>query len=411
MNPYLLTPTAGNIPDDKIVGRTREISQLKKLLEGQSIVLDDIRRMGKTMLLKKFAYLSVKNDESNKAIYFIFQGTSDVNALTDVLLNELRGKGKHGWLKVQMNRCHELYKKFAGTKADVKYNDIEFSFALPAFEGKWDNAFRACIEDLADRQADKEETLTLIFDELPIMLWEWITNGKAGDAMAFLDLLRTIHYSLKESNRIRFIFCGSIGMEVVLAKLKREFQYTGEPFNYTRTYHLPPMDEADARFLCECLYLSDFHCDNKDQKLTYFSQIIEACNGLPYFINAIFATIQIDHDSLLSSQTITQAIRALVTSTGSSFDVFKQLDERLTTYYPNTATIMRSCLNALARAQTPVAEDVLKRQFSFEENETHAALEALWRDELLTRTFDENDNRYYQFKYNLIKQWWKLNKA
>lgn len=411
MNPYPLTPTAGTIASDKIVGREKEIDTLKTLLKGQSVILDDIRRMGKTMLLKKFAYLSVKNDEPNKAIYFIFQGTPNVNALTDVLLNELRGKGKHGWLNVQMHRCHELYKKFAGSKAEVKYNDVEFSFALPVFAEKWDATFRACIEDLADRQADKDETLTLIFDELPIMLWEWITTGKASEAMAFLDLLRTLHYSLKDGNRIRFVFCGSIGMEVVLARLKQEFQYTGEPFNYTKKYHLPPMGEADAQFLCECLYLSGFHCDEEAKKVVYFNQIIEAANSLPYFINAIFATLEVDHDSLLSEYTINQATRKLVTSTGSTFDVFKQLDERLTTYYPNTAKIMRSCLNALAKAQSPLAEDALKRQLSFEEDETHTALETLWRDELLVRTFDEEDNRYYQFKYNLIKQWWKLNKA
>lgn len=411
MNPYLLTPTAGTIAPDKIVRRTKEIDQLKALLKGQSVVLDDIRRMGKTMLLKKFAYLSVENNEPNKAIYFIFQGTPNVNALTDVLLNELRGKGKHGWLKVQMNRCHELYKKFAGTKAEVKYNDVEFSFALPAFEGKWEDTFRACIEDLAERQTDKEETLTLIFDELPIMLWEWIATGKAREAIAFLDLLRTLHYSLKDSNRIRFIFCGSIGMEVVLTKLKHEFQYTGEPFNYTKTYHLPAMHETDAQFLCECLYLSGFQCEEETQKLTYFQQIAEGCNYLPYFINAVFSVIQIDHESLISSHTISKAIRSLLTDTGSTFDVFKQLDERLTTYYHATANIMRSCLNELAKAKDSLAEEDLKRQLPFEENETHTALETLWRDQLLTRTFDGNENRHYQFKYNLIKQWWKLNKA
>lgn len=411
MKPYLLTPTAGTIQPDKIVGRAKEINQLKKLLEGQSVILDDIRRMGKTMLLKKFAYLSIKNDESNKAIYFMFQGTPDINALTDVLLNELRIKEKYGWLKVQMNRCQKLYQKVTGAKIDVKYNDIGFSFALPAFEGKWSDVFRACIEDLADRQADKDEMLTLIFDELPIMLWEWINDGKAADAMAFLDLLRTLHYSLKDGNRIRFVFCGSIGMEVVLAKLKQEHQYTGEPFNYTRKYHLPPMDEADALFLCECLFLAGFQCNNEPQKTVYFQQVIDACDNLPYFINAVFSIIQIDHDGLLTAQTIQSAIRAIKTDNGSTFDVFKQLDDRLNTYYPNTAKIMRSCLNVLSRVQTELSEDHVKRELAFEEDQTQAALETLWRDELLHRTFDENDNRQYQFKYKLIKQWWRLNKA
>ena len=412
MQPYPLTPTAGTISPDRIVGRAKEISQIKKLLEGQSIVLDDIRRMGKTMLLQKFAYLSVKNNEPNKAIYFIFQGKQNVNSLTDVLLNELRVKEKYGWLKVQMNRCHELYQKFAGTKAGIKYNDIEFSFALPEFNAKWDEVFRACIEDLADRQADRGETLTLIFDELPIMLWDWISTGKARDAMAFLDLLRDIHYSMKESNRIRFVFCGSIGMEVVLAKLKQEFQYTGEPFNYTRKFRLPPMGDTDALFLCKCLYLSGFQCGIELSITAYFQKITKACNNLPYFVNAVFATIQVDHDSVLSAQTIEQAIKTVLTDTGSAFDVFKQLDERLTTYYsPTTAKAMRSCLSALAKSRTPLTEDALKMQLPFEENETQTALETLWRDELLIRTFDENENRQFAFKYNLIKQWWRLNKA
>ncbi len=412
MKPYILSPTSGTISDDKIVGRQEEIDKLKLLLKGQSVVINDIRRMGKTMLLKKFAYLSIQNNEPNKAIYFIFQGTTSIHSLTDVILNELRSKGRHGWLSVGMHRCHELYKKLAGSKTAVKYQDIEFSFNLPEFESKWDVAFRSCIEDLADRQADKDETLTLIFDELPIMLWAWIENGRATDAMDFLDLLRNIHYSLKDSNRIRFIFCGSIGMKVVLAKLRQEFRYTGEPLNYTTEYHLPPMSDADAHFLCECLFLAGFTCDSDDKKPTYFNEITKACNNLPYFINALFTICGTEHNSLLSTETIEKALRAVVTDTGSAHDVFKQLDERLTTYYPaNKSTVMHQCLNVLAKVGTPIAEEALKRQLPFEEQEIQTALNVLWQDELLTRTFDEQDNRQYAFKYDIIKRWWKLNKA
>lgn len=411
-NHYPLSPTAGTITGDKVVGRLKEIDNIKKLLEGQSVIINDIRRMGKTLLLQKFAYLSVENDEPNKAIYFIFQGTTGINSLTDVILNELRSKGRHGWLKVGMHRCQTLYQKLAGSKTSVKYNDVEFSFALPEFETKWDVAFRACIEDLADRQAEKGETLTLIFDELPIMLWAWIESGKANDAMAFLDLLRNIHYSLKDGSRIRFVFCGSIGMKVVLAKLKREHRYTGEPLNYTTEYHLPPMSNADALFLCECLYLSGFQCEIEREKIAYFNKITEACNSLPYFINAVFTICRTEHDSLLSNQTIEKALRAILTDMGSAHDVFKQLDERLTTYYSaSQSKVMYECLNLLSKAQTPLAESELQRQLPFEEHETQTALGTLWQDELLVRTFDESENRQYAFKYSLIKQWWKLNKA
>ncbi|WP_381520213.1 ATP-binding protein [Spirosoma soli] len=368
--------------------------------------------MGKTLFLQKFAYLSIMNDEPNKAIYFMFQGTPNVQSLTDVILNELRSKGRHGWLSVGMHRCHELYNKLTGTKTSLKYNDVEFSFTLPQFETEWEAAFRACIEDLADRQADKGERLTLIFDELPIMLWEWISTGKAADAMAFLDLLRNIHYSLKDSDRIRFVFCGSIGMKVVLGKLKKDHRYTGEPLNYTVEYHLPPMSGNDAIFLCECLYLSDFECDIADNRTTYFQQITEACNNLPYFINAVFSICRTKHDGLLSAKTIEEAVKAILTDTGSAYDIFKQLDERLTTYYSSDQTkAMYGCLKLLAKAQEPMSEEALKTQLSFDEHETQNALNTLWQDELLARTFDENDTRHFAFKYSLIKRWWKLNKA
>ncbi|MEZ0485978.1 hypothetical protein [Fibrella aquatica] len=364
------------------------------------------------MLLQKLAYLSVLNNEPNKAIYFIFQGTTSIQALTDVLLNELRGRGKHGWLNVQMDRCHDLYRKLTGTKATINYQDIEFSFALPQFDKKWDVAFRACIEDLADRQAEKGETLTLIFDELPIMLWAWITAGKADDAMAFLDLLRNIHYSLKDSSRIRFVFCGSVGMNVVLAKLKRDHQYTGEPLNYTKEYRLPPMSNSDALLLCACLYLSSFQCDDDSQQGVYFQLIVDNCNRLPYFINAVFSVIQTEHDSVLSIDSINQAIQSIVTDSGSVFDVFKQLDTRLTTYYPTElADVMYACLKVLAKVQSPLAEEEMKRQLPFEERLTQTALDTLWQDELLQRTFDAEENRLFSFKYDLIKRWWKRNRA
>lgn len=412
MTPYPLSPTAGTITGDKVVGRLDEIKKLKQLLNGQSVVINDIRRLGKTLLLQKLAYLSIENDEPNKAIYFIFQGKDSLQSLTDVILNELRSKGKHGWLKVSMHRCHALYQKLTGSKVDITYQDIEFSLALPQFETRWDVAFRACIEDLADRQAEKDETLTLIFDELPIMLWAWISVGKANDAMAFLDLLRNIHYSLKDSSRIRFIFCGSIGMNVVLAKLRHDHSYTGEPLNYTKEYHLPPMSDADAIFLCECLYLSSFQCDTLDNKQAHFQRIIQNCNGLPYFINGVFTILQTEHDSLLSAHTVDQALLSIVSDTGSVFDVFKQLDVRLTTYYPAGQTkIMYACLKLLARAQAPIAEDALVSQLPFEEQETQNALSILWQDQLLVRTFDVNGARYFAFKYNIIQRWWKLNKA
>ena len=55
-------------------------------------------------------------------------------------------------------------------------------------------------------------------------------------------------------------------------------------------------------------------------------------------------------------------------------------------------------------------EDDLLQAIGIDKPELLDALETLWKEQYLVRTIKDSA-RHYQFKYNLIKQWWKLNKA
>jgi hypothetical protein len=415
MKPYILIPTFGTIPSDKIVGRELEIEKLKSLLEANSIELEDLRRMGKTLLLKKFAYLSVLNDEPIKAIYFTFQGTKNVTELTDVILDALRIEENNGWLKVQMNKLKQLYNKVTNSNIEVKHQDISFSFKLPAFHDEWKKAFALSIEDIADRQNGKNEMLVLIFDELPMMLWEWIKDNREQEAMEFLNLMRNIRQTLEDNypNRIRFIYCGSIGMNIVLKKLKDDFKYVGEAFNDTEKFVLPPMSNEDALFLCECLFISGFKCDKKEAKNGYFTKISRYAENIPFFINNFFMIIKNQENMTLSEISIENALQKTLTEKGKHEEIFSQLSSRLEIYYPEEdAKIARKCLNILSKSDSEMEEslimDALKLQ---DENKVQDVLYFLWKDEYLRRTIDENGIRKFSFKYNLFKNWWKLNKA
>ena len=52
-NHYKLSPTQGIIPPEKTVGREKDLQKLEKALEAQSILIEEIRRTGKTLFLKK----------------------------------------------------------------------------------------------------------------------------------------------------------------------------------------------------------------------------------------------------------------------------------------------------------------------------------------------------------------------
>ena len=405
MEPYLLIPTSGTIRPDKIVGRDDELQRLRTLLKSQSVTIEEFRRMGKTLLVQKLEYLSVKNDESNKVIYFMLQGVKDITELTDVLLDTLREKERLGLLKVVWHGVQTLYNTFKPEEVKIQ----EVTFKLPEFRTKWKDALSACIKDLAVRTREDNEILTLVLDEFPVMLWDWMENDKAQDAIELLDLFRNIRINLKEQGHIRFVVCGSVGMQVVLDRLRREHRYTGEPFNDMTSFRLEAMQETDALFLCQCLALSGFTYSGDPQVI--YQRICRFTESLPFYMNKIFQIIQLNHNGEISDETINAAEECLLNDSdqGKTFD---QLYQRIGIYYEDPkAERMIAILSQLTMQDGFVSENDLRMSNQTDNKAVFVnALETLWKEQYLTRTI-ENGMRHYQFKYNLIKQWWKLNKA
>lgn len=403
MKPYPLSPTTGTIPPDKIPGREEELKNLQKLLIAQSVVIEEFRRMGKTLLLQKLEYITLKNNLPNKAIYFTVQNVKNAKEVTDQLLDTLRKEEKHAGLKITWNKCKALYNKLKPEKIDIK----DVSFKLPEFKSYWKEALTACLEDIAEYKQEKGKGITLILDELPIMLWNWIQNKNAAEATELLDTLRTIGQTLNSKSNVRFVICGSIGMSVVLDHLRENYSYTGEPFNDSENFSVEAMSETDGLFLCECLYLSGFK-GSKDNTEN-FKKICTLTENLPFYINKIFSIIDISYSSFLSEENIDKAYQDILTNPKHS-DVFDQLHTRLTTYYTGKAKLMQQILNFLSDQTNVVVEKKIIETFENDEADIKKALERLTKEEYLKRIFVE-DKRHYQFKYQLFKKWWSLNKA
>jgi hypothetical protein len=405
MNPYLLIPTVGTIPPEKIVGRSIELQKLRTLLKAQSVTIEEFRRMGKTLLVQKLEYLSVQNDEPNKVIYFMLQGVKDVTELTDVLLDTLRKQERLGLLKVGWHGIKNLYNTFK--PAEVKIQEV--TFKLPEFKTKWKDALTACIKDLAARTRKDDEILTLVLDEFPVMLWDWLENGKSQDAIELLDLFRNLRIDLKEQGHIRFVICGSVGMQVVLDRLRRVHRYTGEPFNDTKSFRLEAMGDDDALFLCQCLALSGFTYSG--EAIEHYQRIARFAENLPFYINTLFQIIQSHYNGKISDETIQKAQESLLNDPDEA-KIFNQLYQRIGIYYePLKAELMVALLSHLSLQDGFASESDLRQSIGPDrKTELLDALETLWKEQYLVRKI-ENGVRYYQFKYNLIKQWWKLNKA
>lgn len=404
MKPYKLSPTAGTITDDKIVGREKEISNLLLLLESQSVVIEEMRRMGKTLFVKKLAYKC--QNSNNRVLYFFLQGTKDIYELTDMLFAALRKEQSFGKIKIAFNGIRKLYNTLKPESVDLEV----VSFKLPEWTIKWKDALNILLEDIANRNNENEEILTIILDEFPVMLWDWIQDGKAQEAMEFLDILRKQRQTLEAKGKVRFIICGSIGLQVVLKHLKQKHNYMGEPFNETETFSLESMSSTDALFLCECLYLSDFQIDNTENKEKYFKMIVDFTNGLPFYTNKVFTILQQNYGGLLNEQNIQSAFHDLLTSP-NHLKTFNHLYDRLKIYYPEKeSAVMLQILNFLANQKEVTNESKIIQSIDNEAVLINEALLVLVSEHYLLRSFDA-DGRAYIFKYEIFKKWWKLNKA
>lgn len=400
------------MPPDKIPGREKEITQLLRLLRAQSVFVEEMRRMGKSMLLLKLAHLcnsetlpqEFKGDKFS-AQYFSFQGKQNLGELIDFLIAELE-KPK-AWYKIDFGKTYEVIRKLISAP-QVAAGGATFSVNLPELRKSWKDIFYKVLDDIAEAQEQNNGILILIFDELPIMLWEWYKEKKHEEAMELLDILRERRQALEQKG-IRFVYCGSIGIKIVLTTLKHEFGYSGEPTNEMAEFSLKPFSRAETEFLCECFLLSGFNTDT--EKTECWAYIHEITSGLPFYIAYIFNLLQTEYDLIINKLNIEKAYQQILHDP-NYHAAFKQLVDRLHIYYPaEKANCMIRILNQLSKTT-----DITEESFLFESTDINNralfddCIYTLYADHYVSREYLA-ESRHYQFRYQLFKTWWKINKA
>jgi hypothetical protein len=410
-NYFPLTPTSGTLHDDQIVGREKEINNILKSLTVQSVTIEEMRRMGKTLLLKKLVYLCNSGNiseefkkENFNAIYFSLQGQKSLGEVIDTLIRGFKDFKK--WYQIDLaNTGNFIGKLISGVKIDVY--GAEFSVDVPEFQKSWKKIFFETLKNVSENLEKDNKKLILILDELPIMLWDWYQAGRHQEAIELLDILRERRQDL-ESKGLRFVYCGSIGIKVILQTLKSKLNYTGEPTNDMREYHLKPFSLEDSKFLMECFLLSGFEIENENKENLFF-HIHNLCNGLPFYISNLFHIINVDFEAEITKENIDKAFDSLLNETHYQ-KIFNQLKERLEIYYKEDSKGMIKILNILSKSADTISESQIITQTDEEVDAIKNALETLVNDHYLVKSMIDGE-RNYTYKYLIFKEWWRLNKA
>jgi hypothetical protein len=389
----------GIITGEAIIDREAEIASIWNALQGQSVVIASERRVGKTSVLRKM--VEHPQDGWTPVLYWVegkHHPIEFVEGLYEILL-------KLGIVEDKLHKLKKLYTKYVG-------GEQIGGWMFPQIKENWKTLLETTIETIIDNDLK----VLLMFDELPLMLFNFIKSRDGGPqiGMEFLDTLREIRNKYEASKKIVFIFCGSIGMNLIIKDLKHNHGYNSDPVNNMKLVTLCGMDEQGARLLCEKLSQDElYEFDNKDEMFDY---ICKGVDNLPFYIQHIFAYIDRSEIKTITRDLVDQAIEYLLNDPKDE-GFFNHYVDRIKTYYSKDIKgIALTILNEISRrAGFWKEKDIVKKLIDEDDLDIDIetlkeTLNLLWNDHYLTRKIEKNE-RAYQFKYFILKKWWKTNRG
>jgi hypothetical protein len=248
----------------------------------------------------------------------------------------------------------------------------------------------------------------IMLDEFPKMLWSIIHKGNHLQAEEILDELRNIRERYEKRSKLRFIFCGSIGMNLVIKYLVKQFNYAGAPLNNMQHYIVKEMIPDDATLLIRHLMKKN-SLNFKDELIVYLA---ETCSYLPFFIDRIMTQIKLSFDGTQINQTdIDKTIGEFISGKENNSQ-FKHFTERIDVYYNvKEKRIAHELLRILSKSNEVISSEELlnmvRHKIEAEDFEISDILNELYEDMYVDRIV-EDESISYQFRFNLLKKWWKL---
>ncbi|NOQ24566.1 MAG: hypothetical protein GQ564_04315, partial [Bacteroidales bacterium] len=227
------------------------------------------------------------------------------------------------------------------------------------------------------------------------------------EASAVIGFFRNITFE-NEFEKIRFVYCGSIGIDLVLDKIKNTGHNIGDPLNHMDVYELESFSDENAIYFGKCLNLG---CD-LDLTVELIKMICEKSDNIPYFIDIVFDKITKSRKNTIIEK-IEDAFEEIVNDTKGKASI-KHFYDRIEHFYPSHE-ISIYILNFVSKStmlvtESEIASNVLTNTTEINRIEINKEIERLKNDGYLFRESIEEE-RAYGFKYSLLKLWWKRNKA
>jgi len=376
----------GKVDVKDIIGRDEYVSCLWRDLKHTSIVINEIRRFGKTTILR---LMESNPPEGWLCVRTSVQDIRSKAALTELTLGVLLG---HAGIKEKAKKQIRSFGQIMqGTR--IKTGIVEFSLN-PDFQNNAFSIFRSILKDVDKQLCEQNQKLVIIWDEFPDALRSVRRQEGLEAAEDIMSLFRVLREDDRSSN-IRWVLTGSIGFHHVLQGQK-------DYINDMIAMGAPPLSNEWTCWLAEGLLLGI------GVKNTTVSAISKISGGIPFVLEMLVKYIR---DNKVAVPTTEIEAKRLLVEAACSPEYgtnWAPLLERVDKYYKKESLpIVKHILDILA-CDSMSAENLSestknKLKGCIEEEEIENILDLLIEDHYIQ--FDSNKGEF-SWLYEPLKTIW-----
>ena len=376
----------GQIDPKNVIGRDGLIRHIWERLEQQCVIIDSVRRIGKSSVVKKMVA------EPPDEWFPIYQDVESIQSADGFARNV------HGSVQKFLSGVKRGLNFFQVLLEDTQTDTIKLK------ERHWAEILESAVRDTLKTEQDKR--LVLFWDELPFMVENIRRAEGEQEAARVLDTLRSLRHKYPQ---LRMVYTGSIGLHHILAKIAAA-KIPSRPTNDMHEIEVPPLTQSDAEDLAKRIIRGEsLDCTDLDQTA---STIATEADRVPYYIHHVVLGLKQD-ESIADPERVRAYVGRQLLAGNDPWNL-AHYRQRIPTYYEeNDAPLVNIILDVLTRDEEAwniltllKAVNTLSNAYDDRDNLLRV-LRLMERDHYLAR----NSGNTYRFKFPLIRRWWKLDRG
>ena len=357
---------------------------------GSHILLVAPRRVGKTSIMHK-----IKDAPKNGyiVIYIDTESADNENEFWHKLFNAMQ---EEEFVNRLQSKSKELYERFKNLKIKkVSASGVEFG------DGATLSYLEAFVTLIKDLEIDKK--LIIMVDEFAQTIENIIKYEDNKHASSLLKAHRALRQNPKVSDKVTFIYAGSIGLESVVSKIN-----SIKIINDLNSIKVLPLSKPEAFKFVSQLCIST-KIDLKEEAINYLLEKIEWL--IPFYIQLLIHELKIlsreDLENLLDKSSIDTAIDKAL----EHRNYFESWQTKLKESFSKDEYLFaKEILNIISQNYTIESSAILNIavKHSLDEDEAKDMIRTLVYDGYI----NNNENpKVYRYNSPILRQWWYENVA